>query len=68
MLAGTINQNGAFTMTAQKVGKNTVLAQIIRMVQEAQGSKAPVQRIVDKVTAVLFLLSLLWLFLLSLFG
>ena len=39
-------------MTAQKVGKNTVLAQIIRMVQEAQGSKAPVQRIVDKVTAV----------------
>lgn len=62
MLAGTINQNGAFTMTAQKVGKNTVLAQIIRMVQEAQGSKAPVQRIVDKVTAVLFLLSLLWLF------
>ena len=55
MLAGTINQNGAFTMTAQKVGKNTVLAQIIRMVQEAQGSKAPVQRIVDKVTAVLFL-------------
>lgn len=52
MLAGTINQNGAFTMTAQKVGKNTVLAQIIRMVQEAQGSKAPVQRIVDKVTAV----------------
>ena len=67
MLAGTINQNGAFTMTAQKVGKNTVLAQIIRMVQEAQGSKAPVQRIVDKVTAVLFLLSLLWLFLLSLF-
>ena len=52
VLAGTINQNGAFIMTAQKVGKNTVLAQIIRMVQEAQGSKAPVQRIVDKVTAV----------------
>jgi copper-exporting ATPase len=52
VLAGTINQNGAFMMTAQKVGKNTVLAQIIRMVQEAQGSKAPVQRIVDKVTAV----------------
>ena len=52
VLAGTINQNGAFIMTTQKVGKNTVLAQIIRMVQEAQGSKAPVQRIVDKVTAV----------------
>lgn len=52
VLAGTINQNGAFTMLAEKVGKDTVLAQIIRMVQEAQGSKAPVQRIVDKVTAV----------------
>lgn len=52
VLAGTINQNGAFTMTAQKVGKDTVLAQIIRMVQEAQGSKAPVQRIADKVIAV----------------
>ena len=46
VLAGTINQNGAFVM------RETVLAQIIRMVQEAQGSKAPVQRIVDKVTAV----------------
>lgn len=52
VLAGTINQNGAFIMTAEKVGKDTVLAQIIRMVQEAQGSKAPVQRIVDRVTAV----------------
>ncbi len=52
VLAGTINQNGAFMLIAEKVGKNTVLAQIIRMVQEAQGSKAPVQRIVDKVTAV----------------
>lgn len=52
ILAGTINQNGAFTMSAEKVGKDTVLAQIIRMVQEAQGSKAPVQRIVDKVTAI----------------
>ena len=52
VLAGTINQNGAFTMTAQKVGKNTVLAQIIRMVQEAQGSKAPVQRIVDRITGI----------------
>lgn len=52
VLAGTINQNGAFVMSAEKVGKETVLAQIVRMVQEAQGSKAPVQRIVDKVTAV----------------
>ena len=52
VLAGTINKNGAFVMSAEKVGRETVLAQIIRMVQEAQGSKAPVQRIVDKVTAV----------------
>ena len=52
VLAGTINQNGAFVMSAEKVGRETVLAQIIRMVQEAQGSKAPVQRIVDKVTTV----------------
>ena len=52
VLAGTINQNGAFVMSAEKVGRETVLAQIICMVQEAQGSKAPVQRIVDKVTAV----------------
>ena len=52
VLAGTINQNGAFVMSAEKVGRETVLAQIIRRVQEAQGSKAPVQRIVDKVTAV----------------
>ena len=40
VLAGTINQNGAFVMSAEKVGRETVLAQIIRMVQEAQGSKA----------------------------
>lgn len=52
VLAGTINKNGAFLLRAEKVGRSTVLAQIIRMVQEAQGSKAPVQRIVDKVTAV----------------
>ena len=52
VLAGTINQNGAFVMSAEKVGRETVLSQIIRMVHEAQGSKAPVQRIVDKVTAV----------------
>ena len=52
VLAGTINQNGAFVMSAEKVGRETVLAQIIRMVQEAQASKAPVQLFVDKVTAV----------------
>lgn len=52
VLAGTINQKGSFMLRAEQVGRQTVLAQIIRMVQEAQGSKAPVQRIVDKVTAV----------------
>lgn len=52
VLAGTINQKGAFILEALKTGENTVLAQIIRMVQEAQGTKAPVQRIVDKVTAI----------------
>jgi Cu2+-exporting ATPase len=50
VLAGTINQKGAFTMQATGVGHSTVLAQIIRMVQEAQGSKAPVQRMVDKIS------------------
>lgn len=52
VLAGTINQKGAFTLEATGVGKATVLAQIVQMVQAAQGSKAPVQRIVDKISSV----------------
>ncbi|KAA6339294.1 Copper-transporting ATPase PacS [termite gut metagenome] len=52
VLAGTINQKGSFVIDAMQVGSETTLARIIRMVQEAQGSKAPVQRIVDKVTNV----------------
>ena len=52
VLAGTINQKGAFVIKASGVGSETVLARIIRMVQEAQGSKAPVQRIVDRVTGI----------------
>lgn len=52
VLAGTINQKGAFTMEATGVGGTTVLAQIVQMVQLAQGSKAPVQRIVDKISGV----------------
>ena len=52
VLAGTINQKGAFTMEATSVGGTTVLAQIVRMVQSAQGSKAPVQRIVDKISGI----------------
>ena len=50
--AGTVNQQGSLTFTAQKVGEDTVLAQIIQMVQDAQGSKAPVQRLVDRIAAV----------------
>lgn len=52
VFAGTVNQKGSFKMLAQKVGSATVLAQIIRMVQEAQGSKAPVQKLVDKVAGI----------------
>ncbi|MEG0949025.1 MAG: heavy metal translocating P-type ATPase, partial [Bacteroidales bacterium] len=52
VIAGTINQKGAFTLEATEVGADTLLARIIRMVQEAQGSKAPVQRIVDKVAGI----------------
>ena len=52
VFAGTINQKGSFRFTADKVGKETLLAQIIRMVQEAQGSKAPVQKTVDKIASV----------------
>ncbi|GAB4487366.1 MAG: heavy metal translocating P-type ATPase [Saprospiraceae bacterium] len=52
VLAGTINQKGSFQFKAEKVGGDTLLAQIIRMVQEAQGSKAPVQKLVDRIAAV----------------
>ena len=52
VFAGTINQKGSLTIGAQKVGSETVLAQIIKTVQQAQGSKAPVQLLVDKVAAV----------------
>lgn len=52
VLAGTINQKGSFNFEAIKVGSETVLARIIEMVKEAQGSKAPVQRIVDKIAAI----------------
>lgn len=50
--AGTINQSGSFHFKAEKVGSETILAHIIKMVQEAQGTKAPVQNLVDKVAAV----------------
>jgi len=52
VFAGTINQKGSFQFKAIKVGKETMLAQIIRMVQDAQGSKAPVQKLVDKIAGI----------------
>ena len=52
VLAGTLNQRGAFLLNVQASGADTVLARMVRMVQEAQGSKAPVQGVVDKVSSV----------------
>ena len=52
VFAGTINQKGSFRFRATKVGKETMLANIIKMVQDAQGSKAPVQKLVDRIAAV----------------
>jgi Cu2+-exporting ATPase len=52
VFAGTINQKGSFRFVARKVGGETMLAQIIKMVQDAQGSKAPVQRLVDKIAGI----------------
>ena len=68
VLAGTIPSQGKFRMKARQIGEDTALAHIIRMVQEAQGSKAPVQRIVDKaalifvpvVACIAFITFLLW--------
>ena len=50
VIGGTINKTGAFKFKATKVGKDTALAQIIKMVQEAQGSKAPIQKLADTVS------------------
>ena len=52
VFAGTINQKGSFQFKAEKVGSDTMLAHIIKMVEDAQGSKAPVQKLVDKIAAV----------------
>lgn len=52
VFAGTINQKGSFQFEALKVGGDTILAQIIKMVQDAQGSKAPVQKLVDKIAGI----------------
>ena len=71
VFAGTINQKGSFRFKAVKVGKETMLAQIIKMVQDAQGSKAPVQKLVDKIAGIFvpvvigiaMLTFILWIFL-----
>ncbi|WP_207422972.1 heavy metal translocating P-type ATPase [Desertivirga brevis] len=52
VFAGTVNQKGSLQFKAEKVGSETLLAHIIKMVQEAQGSKAPVQKLVDKVAGI----------------
>lgn len=52
VFAGTINQKGSFRFKAEKVGKETLLASIVKMVQDAQGSKAPVQKLVDKIAGI----------------
>ncbi len=52
VVAGTINTTGSFTFTATKVGSETLLAQIIKMVENAQGSRAPIQALADKISAV----------------
>ncbi|MDX2157681.1 MAG: heavy metal translocating P-type ATPase [Hyphomicrobiaceae bacterium] len=50
VIGGTMNQSGAFVMTAEKVGRDTVLAQIVQMVAQAQRSRAPIQRLADQVS------------------
>lgn len=52
VFAGTVNQKGSFRFKAEKVGSQTLLSSIIKMVQEAQGSKAPVQKLVDKISSI----------------
>lgn len=52
VVAGTINTTGAFTFKATKVGSETILARIVKMVEEAQGSKAPIQALADKISGV----------------
>ena len=70
VFAGTINKTGSFTFTASAVGKDTALARIVQLVQEAQGSRAPIQRFADQVASIFvptvigvaFLAFLVWLF------
>lgn len=72
VFAGTVNQKGSFQFEAKKVGSETLLSQIIKMVQEAQGSKAPVQKLVDKIAGifvpVVMSISILTFFVWMIFG
>lgn len=52
VIGSTINKNGTITMIAKKVGKDTALAGIIKIVEDAQGSKAPIQRMADKISGI----------------
>ncbi len=52
VVGGTINKTGSFTFTAERVGTDTVLAQIVRMVQNAQGSKPPIQQLADRIAGI----------------
>src|SRR5581483_1382181 len=52
VVAGAVNKSGSFTFRATRVGRETVLAQIVRLVEEAQGSRAPIQRLADRVASV----------------
>ncbi len=52
VVAGTLNTSGSFTFKATKVGSETMLARIVKMVEEAQGSRAPIQKLADKISAV----------------
>lgn len=72
VFAGTLNQKGSFQFKATKVGADTLLSQIIKMVQDAQGSKAPVQKLVDKIASifvpVVLIISLITLIVWIIFG
>lgn len=72
VFAGTVNQKGSFQFVAEKVGAETLLSSIIKLVQEAQGSKAPVQKLVDKIAGifvpVVVGISIITLIIWSLFG
>lgn len=72
VFAGTLNQKGSFQFKAEKIGSTTLLSQIIKMVQDAQGSKAPVQKLVDKIAGIfvpiVLIIAVLSLVVWSIFG